>query len=69
MTIKQLIDRLSGFDPDFRVVTPGFDESDLEDVTTVALVQVLFHDEQEPFHGGRHKASADGIPAVKIDWQ
>jgi hypothetical protein len=69
MTIEQLVNKLRGFDPSLRVVTPGFDESDLEDVTTVELVRVLFHDEKEPFHGGRHKEAAEGIPAVKVDWQ
>ena len=69
MRVRELIDRLSGFDPDLRVVTPGFDETDLEDVETVRAVQVQFHDERQKFHGGRHKDVGDhGTPAVKIDW-
>ena len=69
MRVKDLIEKLNAFDPNLRVVTPGFDESDLEDVETVELVRVVFHDERAKFHGGRHKASPDGIEAVKIDWQ
>ena len=69
MTIKEIIQHLCRFDPDLRVVTPGFDECDLEDVDTVQLIHVVFHDKKEKFHGGRHKESTDGVPAVKIDWQ
>lgn len=69
MRIKALIEKLNAFDPNLRVVTPGFDESDFEDVETVELVRVVFYDKKKKFHGGRHKASADGIEAVKIDWQ
>lgn len=69
MRVKDLIKKLEGFDPTLRVVTPGFDESDLEDVETVELVKVIFHDEREKFHGGRHKKSSEGIEAIKIDWQ
>ena len=69
MIIKELIEKLKTFDQNLRVVTPGFDESDLEDVETVQLVSVVFHDEKEKFHGGRHKESEDSVNAVKIDWQ
>ena len=69
MKVKELIEKLKGFDPNLRVVTAGFDESDLEDVETVELVKVVFHDEKEKFHGGRHKKSPEGIEAIKIDWQ
>ena len=69
MNIRELIGKLNGFDQDLRVLTPGFDESDLEDVETVQLVRVLFHDEEEKFHGGRHKESQDDVRAIKIDWQ
>ena len=69
MTVRELIDNLNGFDQNLRVVTPGFDESNLEDVDTVQLIRVVFHDEKQKFHGGRHKESQDGILAVKIDWQ
>ena len=69
MTVKDLIEKLKIFDQNLRVVTPGFDESDLEDVETIQLVSVVFHDEKEKFHGGRHKESESGAHAVKIDWQ
>ena len=69
MTVDELIKKLQEFDPNLRVVTPGFDESNLEDIETVQLVRVAFHDEQEKFHGGRHKESETGVDAVKIDWQ
>lgn len=69
MILKELIERLKVFDQNLRVVTPGFDEFDLEDVETVQLVNVVFHDEKERFHGGRHKESKGGVQAVKIDWQ
>lgn len=69
MNVKELIESLKAFDPDLRVVTPGFDESDLEDVETVQLVNVIFQDEKEKFHGGRHKESKNGVNAIKIDWQ
>ena len=69
MTIKELIQNLNRFDPNLRVVTPGFDESNLEDIDTVGLVRVAFHDEKQKFHGGRHVESQDGAQAVKIDWQ
>lgn len=69
MILKELIEKLKVFDQNLRVVTPGFDEFDLEDVETVQLVNVVFHDEKEKFHGGRHKESESGVHAVKIDWQ
>ncbi|MCZ6679096.1 MAG: hypothetical protein O7E52_17825 [Candidatus Poribacteria bacterium] len=69
MRVKDLIEKLNAFDPTLRVVTPGFDEFDFEDVQTVELVKVVFHDEKKRFHGGRHKESAHGIEAVKVDWQ
>ena len=69
MILKELIEKLKAFDQNLRVVTPGFDECDLENVETVQLVNVVFHDEKEKFHGGRHKESEGGVHAVKIDWQ
>lgn len=69
MLVKDLIQKLKTFDQNLRVVTPGFDETDIEDVETLQLVNVVFHDEREKFHGGRHKESETGIPALKIDWQ
>lgn len=69
MTVRELIRRLGAFDGDLRVVTPGFDESDLEDVDTVEPVRVEFGDSRKKFHGGRHRKSPTGVEAVKIDWQ
>lgn len=69
MTVNELIKKLQAFDQNLRVVTAGFDESNLEDIETVQWVRVEFHDEQEKFHGGRHKESETGVNAVKIDWQ
>jgi hypothetical protein len=69
MKIKELIQHLSHFDPNLRVVAPGFDESNLEDIDAVELIRVVFYDEKRKFHGGRHKESQDGVQAVKIDWQ
>ena len=69
MTVEELIEKLKGYDQNMRVVTPGFDEFDLEDIETIELVKVAFHDEKEKFHGGRHKESINGINAIKIDWQ
>ena len=68
MTVRELIKRLAAFDGDWRVVTPGFDESDLEDVDIVEPVRVVFDDSRKKFHGGRHKKSPTGADAVKIDW-
>ena len=47
MIVKKLIEKLKTFDQNLRVVTPGFDECNLEDVETVQLVNVVFHDEKE----------------------
>jgi len=69
MIIEELVEKLMMFDQKLRLVTPGFDESNLEDIETVELVKVIFHDEEEKHHGGRHEESESGINAIKIDWQ
>ncbi len=69
LVVPQLLNVTKTFDQSLRVVTPGFDEFDLEDLETAQLVSVVFHDEKEKFHGGRHKESEMGVHAVKIDWQ
>jgi len=69
LVVPQLLNVTKRFDQSLRVVTPGFDEFDLEDLETVQLVSVVFHDEKEKFHGDRHKESEMGVHAVKIDWQ
>jgi len=47
MRVKDLIEKLLAFDPNLRVVTPGFDEWNLEDVETVERVKVVFHDKKK----------------------
>ena len=54
MTVRELIEKLQAFPPDTRVVTHGFDESNLDDVETVELVRVVFCDNLQPCHVGRH---------------
>jgi len=41
MIVKDLIEELKTFVQSLRVVTPGFDECDLEDVEVVQLVSVI----------------------------
>ncbi len=55
MTVAELIAVLQCFPPDRRVVTPGFDETDLDDVATVTAVRVKFHDERPEGYNGRHE--------------
>ena len=50
MTVAELIKRLEVFEPDTRVVTPGFDESNYADVETVELIVVQFRDDLEVGH-------------------
>jgi hypothetical protein len=68
MTVEKLIRALSAFDKRLRVVTPGFDESNLEDVERVTQVRVRFHDEKSPSHSGRHVEDPKGNPAVLINF-
>ncbi len=75
MTVEGLIDKLKHFDPNMRVVTPGFDEDNLEDVDTVDEVWVVFHDDRPCGHYGRHEElwrkrtqGEKGIKAVKINF-
>lgn len=68
MKVNERVRRLSSFDPSLRVVTPGFDESDLEDIETIETLRVVFYDEKQRAHGGRHKESQDGVLAVIINW-
>jgi hypothetical protein len=62
MTVAELIERLQQFPPEARVVTPGFDENGLDDVEEVVEVAVIFHDEKECGHYGRHEDAPDGTP-------
>jgi len=42
MIVADLIKKLQAFDPSMRVVTPGFDESGVDDLETCELCRVLF---------------------------
>jgi hypothetical protein len=68
MTVAELIRKLEAFEPDTRVVTPGFDESNYDDVETVEVIVVQFRDDLEVGHGGRHVRAAHGEPAILINW-
>ena len=68
MTVSQLIRLLQGFNGNLRVVTPGFDESDYDDVVVVETIRMEFHDERQRFHGGRHKRIANGVNAVNVSF-
>jgi hypothetical protein len=70
MTVGELIRRLQAFDHGLRVVTRGFDESNLEDVETVEPVRVVFHDEKPARDSivGRHREAPQGQPAVFINF-
>ena len=46
MKVKELIDKLNAFHPDLRVVTPGFDESNYEDVERVEFINIIFYDKK-----------------------
>lgn len=78
ITVKELIERLQTFDQNLRVVTPGFDESEFEDISRIELVKVIFHDNEEIGHCGRHKEiwdkdseefkNSEYKTALKINW-
>lgn len=75
MTVKELIQKLQTFDEDLRIVTPGFDESNLDDVETVEKIRVVFHDIADIGHVGRHQHEdeeevplKEAMPAILIDF-
>jgi hypothetical protein len=68
MTVQRLMTELEQFDPNLRVVTPGFDESDYDDVQTVEPIRLQFSDETESGHCGIHKKDPNGDPAVLINF-
>jgi hypothetical protein len=51
-----------------RVLTPGFDEANYDDVATVELVTVRFHDDEPQAHWGRHREDPNGETAVMINF-
>ena len=68
MTVAELIKKLEAFEPDTRVVTPGFDESNYDDVETVEVIVVQFQNDLEVSHCGRHVRAAYGEPAILINF-
>ena len=68
MTVGELIDKLNECDYKARVVTPGFDESGLDDVETVEVIRVRFHDDRIDGHVGRHEVDHGGRQAVFINF-
>lgn len=68
MIVAELIKLLQSFDPNIPVVTGGFDESCLDDISTVELRTVKFGVRSGGLHCGPHEESPEGIPAVVIDF-
>lgn len=68
MTVSDLIKALAELPLDARVVTAGFDEAGVEDVTAPKIVRVRFNVRLEGKHVGPHEQDDAGIEAVWIDW-
>ena len=68
MNVRDLIEELSEFDPNLRVVTGGFDEYNLDDVETVKLISVEFNAREKTAHYAPNKESYNGVEALFIDW-
>lgn len=49
MLVKDLVSKLLKFDQDLRVVTPGFDETEPEDIGEPEIIQVIIED-HNPSH-------------------
>ena len=47
MIVSELIEQLKQVDPRSRVVTPGFDEIDFEDIAAIELIEIVFHDDRK----------------------
>lgn len=55
MTVEELIEKLKSFPPQSRVVTPGFDESDYDDIATVEPIRLAIAPAGSlSNHSGRH---------------
>ena len=69
MTVGELIQALSRFNPNLRCVTGGFDEAGVSDISTVRNCKILF-DARDCRHShiGEHEESEDGVDAVWIDF-
>jgi hypothetical protein len=59
MTVEELIAKLKTFDPKTRVVTPGFDESNYDDVATVEEITLAIEPYGSGGHTGSHIATED----------
>ena len=68
MTVGELRELLVRFDPNMRVVTAGFDEGGVEDITTVEERKIKFDVRPNGRHVGPHDEDPCGIPAVWIDF-
>lgn len=69
MTVQELIQKLSSFDPELRCVTGGFDEAGVDDVSTVEIRKILFNvRDWRHSHIGEHELGEDGVDAVWIDF-
>ncbi|MCK5612680.1 hypothetical protein KAR91_62990 [Candidatus Pacearchaeota archaeon] len=58
------------YDGNLRVVTPGFDESEYDDLEYVGIITIEFNDDKKRCYSGRHKKSKGGEKAVIVnfDW-
>lgn len=69
MKVHELIAHLKGMPRDAYVVTPGFDESDIDDVQPPRLIRIV-RGSGGGGHCGEHKEAEHGAgePAVLINW-
>jgi hypothetical protein len=68
MTVGELMALLRHFDPTLRVVTPGFDEAGIEDISEPEIIGVRFDVNPPNAHIGPHEEDLHGTPCVKIDF-
>lgn len=73
MTVAELIQALQAMPQDMLVVTPGFDESDLDTISEVKLVWAKLHARPDnQAHRGEHDEADEGdegaVQCVYIDW-
>lgn len=74
MTVGELIERLRKYPADMPVVTPGFDESNYDDVGIPVVDSVVFCPDAPRGHLGQHIAESDdpekrkGVLAVVLNF-
>lgn len=68
MTVGELREMLVRFDPNMRVVTPGFDEACLDDIAEPKIVKVIFDVRPSGLRIGPHDEDAAGAEAILIDF-